>query len=87
MKILKAEAEIEKHKEMKEQKLKEEDDRHAATKEALAAIYDLFVSNGEKAVQKHGKGSTLPFVAAGVKGLRELIDDWLLQFSVGRFSG
>lgn len=30
-----------------------------------------WVPVGEKAVQKHGKGSTLPFVAAGVKGLRE----------------
>jgi hypothetical protein len=51
-KILWAEAEIERHKEQKELHLKEEDDRHVATKKALVENYDLFASNEEEALLK-----------------------------------
>ena len=51
-KILWAEAEIERHKEQKELHLKEEDERHDATKKALVENYDLFVSNEEETLLK-----------------------------------
>ena len=48
----KATAAIQTHKEMKQQKLNDEKERHTATMEALAKDYDLFVANDEAVLQK-----------------------------------
>ena len=48
----KATAAISKHKEMKEQQLREEDERHRATVEALTANYDHFVAVEQAALTK-----------------------------------